>query len=41
LATEFRALFEKFAKEREGAERFGDFCHRVLTLGSAAPTAEA
>ena len=30
LAAELRPLFTRFAKERLGAERFGDFCQRVL-----------
>ena len=28
--TELRPVFERFAKERHGGERFGDFAHRVL-----------
>jgi len=30
LETEFRPVFERFAKERNGHERFGDWCQRVL-----------
>ncbi len=30
IAGELRPLFSRFARERLGAERFGDFCHRVL-----------
>ena len=30
LETEFRPVFERFAKERNAGERFGDWCHRVL-----------
>jgi sulfite reductase (NADPH) hemoprotein beta-component len=30
LAAELRPLFAQFARERLGAERFGDFCQRVL-----------
>jgi sulfite reductase (NADPH) hemoprotein beta-component len=30
LANELRPLFTRFARERIGAERFGDFCERVL-----------
>jgi sulfite reductase (NADPH) hemoprotein beta-component len=37
LATELRPLFERFARERLSAERFGDFCHRVLLPAAVAP----
>jgi sulfite reductase (NADPH) hemoprotein beta-component len=37
LLNELRPLFTRFARERLGAERFGDFSHRVLLPG--APTA--
>jgi sulfite reductase (NADPH) hemoprotein beta-component len=30
LVNELRPLFMRFALEREGAERFGDFCQRVI-----------
>jgi sulfite reductase (NADPH) hemoprotein beta-component len=40
LAAELRPLFTRFAKERLGVERFGDFCQRVL-LPAAAATANA
>ena len=30
LETEFRPVFERFAKERNPGERFGDWCDRVL-----------
>lgn len=30
LETEFRPVFERFAKERNAGERFGDWCQRVL-----------
>ena len=30
IAGELRPLFSRFARERLGAERFGDFCQRVL-----------
>ncbi len=30
IASELRPWFSRFAKERIGAERFGDYCHRVL-----------
>jgi sulfite reductase (NADPH) hemoprotein beta-component len=35
LAAELRPLFTQFAKERLGAERFGDFCQRVLLPAAA------
>ena len=35
LAAELRPLFTRFANERLGAERFGDFCHRVLLPAAA------
>jgi sulfite reductase (NADPH) hemoprotein beta-component len=37
LAAELRPLFTQFAKERLSAERFGDFCQRVLLPAAAAP----
>jgi sulfite reductase (NADPH) hemoprotein beta-component len=36
FAAELRPMFERFARERRGGERFGDYCHRVLL-----PEAEA
>ena len=30
IASELRPVFARFAKERASAERFGDFCQRVL-----------
>ncbi len=30
IVNELRPLFARFARERLGAERFGDFSHRVL-----------
>ncbi len=36
LLNELRPLFSRFATERIGGERFGDFCHRVLPLPAAA-----
>jgi sulfite reductase (NADPH) hemoprotein beta-component len=30
LENEFRPVFERFAKERNAHERFGDWCQRVL-----------
>lgn len=39
IANELRPWFSRFARERLGAERFGDFCQRVLlreTSGAAA-----
>jgi sulfite reductase (NADPH) hemoprotein beta-component len=30
IANELRPWFSRFARERLGAERFGDFCQRVL-----------
>ena len=38
IINELRPLFVRFARERAGAERFGDFCHRVV-LPEAAATA--
>lgn len=35
LETEFRPVFERFAKERTDGERFGDWCHRVLLKETA------
>jgi sulfite reductase (NADPH) hemoprotein beta-component len=37
LAAELRPLFTQFARERLGAERFGDFCQRVLLPAAPAP----
>lgn len=37
LAGELRPLFVRFARERLGAERFGDFCQRVIFPAAAAP----
>jgi sulfite reductase (NADPH) hemoprotein beta-component len=37
LAAELRPLFTQFARERLGAERFGDFCQRVLLPAATAP----
>ena len=36
LAAELRPLFTQFDRERLGAERFGDFCQRVLLPAAAA-----
>jgi len=36
LVNELRPLFSRFAKERIGRERFGDFCHRVFQPEPAA-----
>jgi sulfite reductase (NADPH) hemoprotein beta-component len=30
LVNELRPLFRRFARERQGGERFGDFCQRVI-----------
>ena len=35
LAAELRPLFTRFARERLGGERFGDFCQRVLLPAAA------
>jgi sulfite reductase (NADPH) hemoprotein beta-component len=40
LDAELRPLFTQFARERQGAERFGDFCQRVLLPAAAAPAPE-
>jgi sulfite reductase (NADPH) hemoprotein beta-component len=40
LAAELRPLFTRFASERLGAERFGDFCQRVLLPAAAAAPAQ-
>ena len=40
-AAELRPLFTQFARERLGAERFGDFCQRVLLPAAAAIPATA
>jgi sulfite reductase (NADPH) hemoprotein beta-component len=37
IITELRPVFERFARERLGAERFGDFCARVLWQESLVP----
>jgi len=37
LVAELRPLFTQFARERQGAERFGDFCQRVLLPAAVAP----
>jgi len=37
LAAELRPLFAQFARERNGAERFGDFCQRVLLAAANTP----
>jgi sulfite reductase (NADPH) hemoprotein beta-component len=36
IVNELRPLFSRFARERNGAERFGEFCQRVLLPGAAA-----
>ena len=36
IVSELRPLFTRFAKERIGAERFGDFCERVILKETAA-----
>jgi sulfite reductase (NADPH) hemoprotein beta-component len=41
LAAELRPLFTQFARERLGAERFGDFCQRVLLPVAATAPATA
>jgi len=43
IANELRPWFSRFARERVGAERFGDFCQRVLLRekSAAAPPPEA
>jgi sulfite reductase (NADPH) hemoprotein beta-component len=37
IANELRPWFSRFANERLGAERFGDFCHRVLLRETPEP----
>ncbi len=37
IEGELRPVFQRFAKERAGAERFGDFCQRVLWPELPAP----
>ncbi len=37
IITELRPVFVRFARERLGAERFGDFCARVLWKENPAP----
>ncbi|MDB6016253.1 MAG: nitrite and sulphite reductase 4Fe-4S region [Pedosphaera sp.] len=37
IITELRPVFTRFAKERIGAERFGDFCVRVILQETPAP----
>jgi sulfite reductase (NADPH) hemoprotein beta-component len=39
--AELGSLFQQFARERKGAERFGDFCQRVLLQSPPAPPAIA
>jgi sulfite reductase (NADPH) hemoprotein beta-component len=39
IITELRPVFTRFAKERIGAERFGDFCVRVILQETPAPAA--
>jgi sulfite reductase (NADPH) hemoprotein beta-component len=38
IANELRPWFSRFARERLGAERFGDFCQRVLLPEKSAAT---
>ncbi|MGO8697944.1 MAG: NADPH-dependent assimilatory sulfite reductase hemoprotein subunit [Limisphaerales bacterium] len=38
LVNELRPLFTRFARERQGGERFGDFSHRVLLPEAALPS---
>ncbi len=38
IVNELRPLFTRFARERIGAERFGDFCERVILKEMPAPT---
>jgi sulfite reductase (NADPH) hemoprotein beta-component len=33
VETELRPILLRYAKEREGSERFGDWCDRVLLKG--------
>jgi sulfite reductase (NADPH) hemoprotein beta-component len=40
IANELRPWFSRFAHERLGAERFGDFCQRVLLREAPAPARE-
>lgn len=37
ITTELRPLFTRFAKERTGSERFGDFCARTVWPETPAP----
>jgi sulfite reductase (NADPH) hemoprotein beta-component len=39
LVAELRPLFAQFARERQGSERFGDFCQRVILPAAAIPAA--
>jgi sulfite reductase (NADPH) hemoprotein beta-component len=39
LDAELRPILARFARERHGAERFGDFCHRVVLRAATAPEA--
>jgi len=39
IPNELRPLFERFARERLGGERFGDFSERVLLKEAAAAQA--
>jgi sulfite reductase (NADPH) hemoprotein beta-component len=43
IVNELRPVIERFARERSGTERFGDFCHRVILSPNATanPTAAA
>lgn len=41
LVAELRPLFTRFAKERQGKERFGDYCHRVLLNEAVVPPPES
>ncbi|HEY3863533.1 MAG TPA: NADPH-dependent assimilatory sulfite reductase hemoprotein subunit [Verrucomicrobiae bacterium] len=41
LANELRPWLSRFARERIGAERFGDYCQRVLLREAPLPGAEA
>jgi sulfite reductase (NADPH) hemoprotein beta-component len=41
FVSELRPLFERFARERLGGERFGDFSHRVLLKDAPAEPAPA
>ena len=41
IVSELRPLFSRFAQERTGGERFGDFCQRVILKGSIGPLSPA